>query len=117
MAESDEVCTSWFSRDFGGIRTAVGAAILVTALLFLIPPHGILSENEENYFALAERFLEGSLWPQTTAVFDASGHRALSDATLGALISAVGYAPAQILTRLLAVGSLCIRAASFVQGL
>ena len=105
MAESDDVHTSWFSRDFGGIRTGAGTAILITALLFLIPPHGILSENEENYFALAERFLDGGVWPQTTAVFDASRHRALSDATLGALIAAVGYAPAQIVTRLLAVGA------------
>ena len=72
-------------------------------LALLIPPHGILSDNEENYFALAERFVDGSAWPRTTAVFDASPHRVLSDATLGALIAAIGYAPAQIVARLLAV--------------
>ncbi|HME25266.1 MAG TPA: hypothetical protein VKI44_28720 [Acetobacteraceae bacterium] len=72
-------------------------------MLSLIPPHGILSDNEENYFALAERFVSGSAWPQATAVFDASPHRMLSDATLGALVSAIGYSPAQIVARLLAV--------------
>jgi hypothetical protein len=105
MAESNEVRMSRFSWDFGGIRSAAGTAILVTALLLMIPPHGILSENEENYFALAERFIDGSAWQQTTAVFDASPHRTLSDATLGALISTVGYAPAQIVSRLLAAGA------------
>src|ERR1700712_6126742 len=105
MAESDDVHTSWFSRDFGGAHTAAGTAILIMVLLFLIPPHGILSENEENYFALAERLVDGSAWPQTTAVFDASRHRALSDATLGALIAAVGLGRAQIVTRVLGGGA------------
>ncbi len=83
--------------------TIGGTVMLIIVLLLLIPPHGILSENEENYFALAERFVDGSAWPQQTAVFDASRHRMLSDATLGALVSAIGYEPAQGVTRLLAV--------------
>ncbi len=65
----------------------------------------ILSENEENYFALAERFVDGSAWPQETAVFDASPHRMLSDGTLGALVSAIGYEPAQVVTRSLTVAA------------
>jgi hypothetical protein len=107
-ALSDELRPSWFSPGFGSIRTAAAIAILITALLLLIPPNGTLSENEENYFALAERFINGSAWPQSTAVFDASQHRILSDATLGALITAVGYGPAQIITRLLMVGAYAI---------
>lgn len=82
---------------------AIGWILLAVVLLSLIPPHGLLSENEENYFALAERFVAGSAWPQETAVFDASPHRALSDGTLGALVSAIGYTPAQIVARLLTV--------------
>ena len=54
---------------------------------------------------LAERFVDGSAWPQDTAVFDASRHRMLSDATLGELISTMGYGRAQIVTRLLAVAA------------
>jgi hypothetical protein len=82
---------------------AIGGILLAVVLLSLIPPYGLLSENEENYFALAERFVAGSAWPQKTAVFDASPHRALSDGTLGALVSAIGYTPAQIVARLLTV--------------
>ena len=46
-------------------------AILTLALALLIPPHGVLSGNEENYFALAKRFVGGTAWPRETAVFDA----------------------------------------------
>src|SRR3984885_9815974 len=85
----------WRMRDAGQVAAFV---VLVLVLLLLIPPHGILSENEENYFALAEQFVGGSTWPRATAVFDVSPHRMLSDATLGALVWAVGYAPAQVVT-------------------
>jgi hypothetical protein len=74
----------------------------------MIPPHGFLTDNEENYFALAERFVDPGAWPQETAVFDASRHRMLSDATLGALVATIGYAPSQIVTRLLAVAGYAI---------
>jgi hypothetical protein len=77
--------------------------VLVLVLILLLPPHGILSDNEENYFALAERFVDGSAWPGTTAIFDASRHRMLSDVTLGSLVSTVGFVSAQVLTRLLAI--------------
>ena len=35
--------------------------------------------------------MDGSAWPQATAVFDASRHRMLSDARLGDLVSTIGY--------------------------
>jgi hypothetical protein len=84
-------------------ENVAGIIFLVLVLILLIPPNGILSDNEENYFALAERFVDGSAWPATTAVFDASRHRMLSDVTLGSLVSAVGFVPAQVLSRLLAI--------------
>jgi len=47
--------------------------------------------------------VDGSAWPQATAVFDASRHRMLSDATLGVLVSTIGYTWAQAATRLAVV--------------
>jgi hypothetical protein len=87
-------------RDSGPVMRTI---ILIFVLLLLIPPNGVLSDNEENYFALAEQFVDGSIWPEKTAVFDASRHRIVGDSTLGALISTIGFAPAQVVTRLLAV--------------
>ena len=112
MVKSNRAYKSWLGQTTGGTGAALrsrsrpaGTRVLIIVLLLLIPPHGILSENEENYFALAERFVDGSAWPQETAIFDASRHRMLSDATLGALVSAIGYAPAQVVTRLLTVAA------------
>ena len=93
------------TQKIGGTGAIAGTAVLTVVLLLLIPPHGILSDNEENYFALAERFVDGSAWPRETAVFDASPHRTLSDATLGAVVWAIGYTPAQVATRLLTVAA------------
>jgi hypothetical protein len=87
------------------IGVIAGTAVLALALLALIPPNGILSDNEENYCALAARFVAGTPWPRETAVFDAAPHRMLSDATLGALIWLIGYSPTQIVTRLLTVAA------------
>jgi hypothetical protein len=38
-------------------------------------------ENEEDYFALVERFVDGSAWPQDTAVFDPLRQRMLTLST------------------------------------
>ncbi len=84
-------------------RALAGTAALAAVLLSLIPPDGVLSANEEDYFALAARFVGGSASPETTAVFDSSRHRILSDATLGSMVWLIGHAPAQIVTRLVAV--------------
>ena len=108
MVESTEACRQQDRRRFASTVRATldgraGTIILVIALLMMIPPHGYLSDNEENYFALAERFVDRGAWASETAVFDASRHRMLSDATLGILVSSIGYTPTQIVTRLLAV--------------
>jgi hypothetical protein len=92
-----------------------GGTILIFALLLLIPPHGILSENEENYFALAERFVDSNAWSPDSAVFDASPHRMLSDATLGTLVSTIGYAPTQMVTRLLAAAGYALALTALFQ--
>ena len=99
MLWHDRIMLRRAAQRIGGTSAVAGTVVL----LLLIPPHGILSDNEENYFVLAERFVDGNVWPRETAVFDASPHRTLSDATLGALVWAVGYTPAQVATRLLVV--------------
>ncbi len=51
-----------------GTGPVAGTIVLVLTLLLLIPPHGILSDNEENYFALAERFVDGGAWPPANRI-------------------------------------------------
>ncbi|HEX6843098.1 MAG TPA: hypothetical protein VF113_16305 [Stellaceae bacterium] len=80
----------------------VYAMALLLLLLCLMPPDGVLSDNEENYFALAEQAVSLHPAPAATAVFDASHHRAVSEVFLGGLVKAVGYEHAQIIARTLA---------------
>jgi len=64
-----------------------------------MPPVGLLTGNEEDYFQLAERFATGAATPPDSAVFDSSPHRALNEVLLGNLIIAIGYERAQIIAR------------------
>jgi hypothetical protein len=75
---------------------------LLVVMLLLIPPSGVLIDNEEVYFGLADRAFSGDTWPTTTAVFDASRHRLVNEFLLGGLISKVGFAAAQVIARSLA---------------
>jgi hypothetical protein len=85
-----------------GRRSAAGFAALLLLLLCLIPPDGVLSPNEENYFQLAAESVSAAPVSPETAVFDSSYHRVLADHLLGWLIAGAGYGGAQILARLLA---------------
>ena len=78
------------------------AMALLLLLLCLMPPDGVLSDNEENYFQLATETVSLSPASPYTAVFDASHHRAVSEVFLGGLVKAVGYEHAQIIARTLA---------------
>src|SRR5690242_1766976 len=73
-----------------------------------MPPDGLLTDNEEDYFQLAERFVTGAAPPPSSAVFDSSPHRALNEALLGGLVVAVGYERAQIVTRLVMIAAFSI---------
>ena len=81
---------------------AAGVAALLLVLLCLIPPDGVLTGNEENYFQLAFASVSPAPPLAESAVFDSSHHRFLADHLLGWLIAGVGYSGAQILARLLA---------------
>jgi hypothetical protein len=81
---------------------AVVLAALLVVFLCLIPPHGVLSENEEDYFQLAlQRVSAGPVLPES-AVFDRAGHRFLSDHLLGWLIRLIGFTGAQVTARAVA---------------
>ncbi len=84
-------------------RFAVIIAALVVVLLCLIPPDGLLTENEEDYFQLAARSVAAAPASPLSAVFDSSHHCAVFDHLLGWLIALTGFGGAQILTRVLAV--------------
>ncbi|HET7594799.1 MAG TPA: hypothetical protein VFK49_05050 [Stellaceae bacterium] len=80
----------------------VYAVVLLLLLFCLMPPDGVLSANEENYFALAAHAVSLHAASPYTAVFDASHHRAVSEVVLGGLVNAVGYEHAQVIARSLA---------------
>ncbi|HUH85911.1 MAG TPA: DUF6798 domain-containing protein [Stellaceae bacterium] len=81
-------------------RNAAAVAALFLVLLCLMPPDGVLSDNEENYFQLALQRVSAA--PADTAVFDSSHHRFLADHLLGALVALAGFAGAQVIARSLA---------------
>ncbi|HYM02099.1 MAG TPA: hypothetical protein VET85_04070, partial [Stellaceae bacterium] len=74
-------------------------AALFFVLLCLMPPTGKLSDNEENYFALAARAVALVRPSPDTAIFDASPHRFVNEFVLGHLIAAAGFETAQITAR------------------
>jgi len=70
-----------------------------------MPSNGLLTDNEEDYFQLAERFVAGAATPPDSAVFDSSPHRALNELLLGGLVVAIGYERAQIIARLVLIAA------------
>jgi hypothetical protein len=90
------------ARDDSWRHEAASIAALLLVLLCLIPPDGILSGNEENYFQLALKSVAAAPALPETAVFDSSHHRFLADHLFGWLIAGLGYSGAQIVARLLA---------------
>lgn len=82
--------------------SAAAIAVLIFLLLCLMPPDGVLSDNEEDYFQLAAQSVSMVAPAPESAVFDGSRHRIVADVLLGKLIAVVGFETAQIITRILA---------------
>src|SRR5262245_28168471 len=61
-------------------------AALFMVLLCLIPPDGMLSDNEEEYFQLAARSVSAIPNSPESAVFDSSPHRIVADRLFGWLV-------------------------------
>jgi hypothetical protein len=85
-----------------------GTALLFIVLLLLLPPDGVLSDNEENYFQLASQAITGVPGGPDSGVFDGSHHRYLSELFLGHLISLTGFEITQILTRVLSAATFAL---------
>src|SRR5689334_16243428 len=81
---------------------AAATLLLFLLLICLLPPDGVLSDNEENYFQLGARFVSAAPISPYTAVIDGSWHRVVNDVLLGGLVRLVGFAAAQIIARTLA---------------
>jgi uncharacterized protein DUF6798 len=90
-------------REGEGAGDRAGATLLLFLLLLcLLPPDGVLSDNEENYFQLGAQFVSTAPASPYTAVVDGSWHRSANDALLGGLVGIAGFAAAQIVTRTIA---------------
>jgi hypothetical protein len=91
---------------------SVGHKVAFVAVLFLfllcsMPPDGLLTDNEEDYFQIAQRFVAGNATPDS-ALFDSSPHRGLNDVVLGGLVVAIGYERAQIVSQLVVIAAFSI---------
>ncbi len=102
MAEDSQVQGARAAMRGAKLASLLGFATLLAALALVIPAHGYLSDNEENYFGLALRFLRPQGWPALSAVFDVAPHRILGDGSLGLVVWALGYEGAQVALRLAA---------------
>jgi uncharacterized protein DUF6798 len=90
-------------REGEGASDRAGATlVLFLLLLCLLPPDGVLSDNEENYFQLGVQFVSTAPISAYTAVVDGSWHRIVNDGVLGGLVRLLGFAAAQIVTRIIA---------------
>jgi len=82
--------------------SAFSTLFLFLLLLCLLPPDGVLSDNEENYFQLGAHFVLAAPISPYTAVVDGAWHRVVNDFLLGGLVHVVGFGAAQIIARALA---------------
>jgi hypothetical protein len=76
--------------------------VLFLLLLCLLPPDGVLSDNEENYFQLGAHLVSAGPISPDSAVLDGSWHRVVNDALLGGLVRLVGFTAGQMIARTLA---------------
>jgi hypothetical protein len=74
-------------------RKVAFVAVLFLLLLCSMPPDGLLTDNEENYFQLAERFVTDTAALPDSAIFDSAPHRALDEVLLGGLVVAIAMSP------------------------
>lgn len=85
----------------GEPRPSLAAPTLAALLILagLMPPTGVLTPNEEQYFQLAHAWFRPDATPEPRPAFDGSRHRLLSELLIGASVSAFGFEDAQVFLR------------------
>ena len=74
-------------------------AAIFALILLIVPPNGVLADNEENYFGLAAQSLSPLTASPYSALFDSSRHRFANEFLLGYVIEGVGFEAAQMIAR------------------
>jgi hypothetical protein len=90
--------------------------VLFAIVLAMMPPTGLLSDNEENYFGLAARAVGAIAAMPESALFDAARHRFLNEFLLGHLIGGIGFEYAQIIARILAAAGYALALTLWCRG-
>lgn len=81
--------------------SAMQIFLALLPVLFVIVLPWVWSDNEENYFILAHRWVDPSAFSKFHAVFDHSNARFFFEYLLGSLIVHVGYESAHVIARLI----------------
>jgi hypothetical protein len=74
-------------------------AVLLPILLLLVPPNGVLDDNEEHYFAIARHSVAAEEPAPASAVMEGMPHTYLFAQGMGTLIGTLGYERAQVVGR------------------
>lgn len=91
-------------RRIAELRSVAAIAFVVAVLLLaMIPPNGVLNDNEEHYFAAARQYFDPAAVPEHSALLGGMPHAFAFYAVAGALLKVTTFETAQMLGRLLAI--------------
>lgn len=100
------------TRDF-----RVFALFLLPVLIFIIPPNGVLSTNEETYLGMAMLFPGGEPSGPNSALFGYMDHTFAFAFITKSLIGSIGYEATQIVGRLILAGVFALALANLFRAL
>jgi hypothetical protein len=91
-------------RRIAELRSLAAIAFVVAVLLLaMIPPNGVLNDNEEHYFAAARQYFDPAAVPEHSALLGGMPHAFAFYAVAGALLKVASFETTQMLGRLLAI--------------
>lgn len=105
-------------RRIAELRSLAAIAFVVAVLLLaMIPPNGVLNDNEEHYFAAARQYFDPSAVPEQSALLGGMPHAFAFYAVAGVLLKVASFETAQMLGRLLAIALYTIALTRFFRAL